>query len=469
MYEHSLNKIPQILIVLFPEPKAREMNYQEAVQWLYARLPVYQRDGAQAYKPGLQRIRNLLRVMNNPHLEVPVVHIAGTNGKGSVAHMLSALLIKHGLKVGLYTSPHLIDLRERFKMNGVPVSETLISDFVDKYREAIEEVDASFFEVCVAMAFHFFRQCDVAIMEVGMGGRLDATNVIPKPLVSVITSIGFDHERFLGRTLTAIAREKAGIIKHGVPVVVGQDIPGDAMSEIKRIARLNNASVYEADYNIVDVDIRLSDANVSVEVKGEKLDLWLPVGGRQYVNNVQTVLKVAEVLDAKGLVKMKIDKTYEAFAMFKDLTGWAGRWDIWALKPLVIADIAHNEQAVKMLAHNIDNLLTNKKIFAVFGISGDKKISHFEPLVRRVKGIYAVEANVPRAKKLMELVEEIKQLTSDTTEVFVAGSVAEGIKQAIIRAKRENAVVLITGSVFVVGEAYEWFIRGVSHVEQTAT
>ncbi len=432
------------------------MRYEEAVQWLYSRLPVFQRDGSQAYKPGLQRIRKLLDVVGNPHLSIPVVHIAGTNGKGSVAHMTASLLRTHGLNVGLYTSPHLVDLRERFRINGIPVPEDYITEFVERHMSHIEQIGASFFEVCVAMAFHFFKTLDVAVIEVGMGGRLDATNIIPKPLVSVITSIGFDHERFLGRTLSAIAREKAGIIKYDVPVVVGQTIPEEAFEEIRRIAEANHSELHIAKYDIEEATYSLSNTALSLRFREDLLDLWLPVGGKQYINNLQTVLKISEVLSKQGFITLDRKRLYEAFAMFKDTTGWAGRWDIWSLNPLIIADIAHNQQSVGVLVENLESFVPNKRVAAVFGISNDKNVYHFKPFLERTDLVYVVEAPVQRSMPASKLAHEINAILP-SKQVKVIGDVGQGIETAIKNSGKDSCIV-ITGSMFVVGEAYNRFI-----------
>lgn len=432
------------------------MRYEEAVQWLYSRLPVFQRDGSQAYKPGLQRIRKLLDVIGNPHLILPVVHIAGTNGKGSVAHMTASVLRKHGLNVGLYTSPHLFNLRDRFRINGVPVPEDFITEFVERYRTHIKEIGASFFEVCVAMAFHFFKGLDVAVVEVGMGGRLDATNIVSNTLVSVITSIGFDHERFLGRTLSAIAREKAGIIKYGVPVVVGPNIPDDAFEVIRRIAEANYSELHVAKYNIEKVKYSLSNTALSLRFMGNILNLWLPVGGKQYIHNLQIVLKISEVLAQQGFITPDRERFYEALALFKDTTGWAGRWDIWNLDPLIIADIAHNQQSVNVLVENLELFVPNKKIVAVFGISNDKNVYHFKPFLERTDLIYVVEASVQRSMSASQLAHEISEILP-SKKMEVIGDVGKGIETAMENLEKDSCIV-ITGSMFVVGEAYKWFI-----------
>ncbi len=432
------------------------MKYDKAVQWLYSRLPVFQRDGSQAYKPGLQRIRKLLDVIGNPHLNVPVIHIAGTNGKGSVAHMTASLLRKHGLNVGLYTSPHLVDLRERFRINGIPVPEDFIAEFVERHMNHIEQIGASFFEVCVAMAFHFFKTLDVAVIEVGMGGRLDATNIVSKPLVSVITSIGLDHERFLGRTLPAIAREKAGIIKYGVPVVVGQTIPDEAFEEIRRIAEANNSELHVAKYDLKEVKHSLSNTALSLLFGKDMFELWLPVGGKQYIENLQIVLKISEVLSQQGFITLDRKRLYEAFAMFKDTTGWAGRWDIWSLKPLVIADIAHNQQSVNVLVENLESFVPNKKIVSVFGISNDKNVHHFKPFLERTNLIYVVEAPVQRSMPANQLAHAISEILP-SKKMEVIGNVGKAIEKAMKNSEQDSCIV-ITGSMFVVGEAYKWFI-----------
>ncbi|NPA35071.1 MAG: bifunctional folylpolyglutamate synthase/dihydrofolate synthase [Chlorobi bacterium] len=432
------------------------MRYAEAVHWLYSRLPVFQRDGSQAYKPGLQRIRKLLDAIGNPHLTIPVVHVAGTNGKGSVAHMTASLLRKHGLNVGLYTSPHLVDLRERFRINGIPVPEDFITEFVERYMTHIEQIGASFFEVCVAMAFHFFKTLDVAVIEVGMGGRLDATNIVSKPLVSVITSIGFDHERFLGRTLSAIAREKAGIIKYGVPVVVGQNIPEEAFEEIKRIAEANNSELHVAKYDLGKVKYSLSNTALSLHFMEDILNLWLPMGGKQYTDNLQIVLKISEVLSQQGFIKLDRKRLYEAFAMFKDTTGWAGRWDVWSLNPLIIADIAHNQQSVNVLIENLKSFVPDKRIIAVFGISNDKNILHFKPFLERTDFVYVVEAPVQRSMPASQLAHTISEILP-SKKMEVIGDVGKGIKTAMANSEKDSCIV-ITGSMFVVGEAYKWFM-----------
>jgi dihydrofolate synthase/folylpolyglutamate synthase len=405
------------------------MNYSETVSYLYSRLPDYQLIGIPAYKPDLSNTLALCKHVGNPENKFRSVHIAGTNGKGSVSHMLAAVLQSAGYKVGLYTSPHLKDFRERIKINGKMISKDYVVDFVEKHKKNFEKIKPSFFEWTSALAFDYFAHngVDIAIIETGLGGRLDSTNVIT-PLLSVITNISYDHQNLLGDTLEKIAAEKAGIIKRN-----GMAIIGEKQKEVVKVfeskAKEENAVLLYAN----DVP------------QGEEIECGLK--GAYQQKNIPTVLLAAEMLhpfgfdiDPKSLLK--------GLKEVVKLTGLRGRWDILSKKPFTIADIAHNEAGIGEVFKQVKTI-PHKKLHIVFGTVNDKDLSKILPLLPKKAAYYFCNADIPRAL-------EASALASQAKRAGLKGQIYPSVKQALKFAKKNASskdLILVTGSAFVVAEA----------------
>ena len=333
------------------------MNYQKTLNWLFDQLPMYQRQGKAAYKADLNNTLELDRYFNYPHKKFKSIHVAGTNGKGSISHMLASVLQEAGYKVGLYTSPHLKDFRERIRVNGEVISEEFVVDFIKDHRSKFEEIKPSFFEMTVAMAFDYFAkmQIDVAVVEVGMGGRLDSTNII-QPNLSVITNIGLDHTAFLGNTLEEIATEKAGIIKEHTPVVIGETHVETEEVFIERAKKLKSDiyfadQFYEIDYAMLTIDNK-QVFNVKL---GEEIiykDLKLDLLGSYQKKNLLTVLKALEIL-GKNAYNFELEHIYKGLEKVVKNTGLKGRWQILENNPLIVCDTAHNLEGLTYVIDQI--------------------------------------------------------------------------------------------------------------------
>lgn len=359
------------------------MNYKEVVEWLFNQVPNFQKTGAKAYKPGLDMIRSLLTSIDNPENKIRTIHVAGTNGKGSVSHILSAIFQAHGYKVGLFTSPHITDFRERIKINGTPVPESFVLDFVKQVRPFIEENNPSFFEITTAMAFDAFEKsnCDISIIETGLGGRLDSTNVI-KPDIAVITNIGLDHTDFLGETLEEVAQEKAGIIKKDRPVVIG-DLNPDLFK------------VFE------DKAIELSAPLYYTAASNKKYDTDLL--GEYQQRNIGTALCAVDVLkDTWQLKEAHIDT---AIKNVKSISNFRGRLDQIEKNPLVIFDAGHNADGIENLMREVANLEFDK-LHVLYGASNDKNIEEIARLFPQNASYYFTEFPSKRSTTI-QVFEEI--------------------------------------------------------------
>jgi dihydrofolate synthase/folylpolyglutamate synthase len=427
------------------------MNYQQTLEYLYARLPMFQRIGAAAYKADLDNTLKIAEALGKPQQKLKCIHVAGTNGKGSSSHMLAAVLQKAGYKTGLYTSPHLIDFRERIRINGKMIPKEYIVDFVQKYKDVFEKIEPSFFEWTVGLAFDYFakEEVDVAVIEVGLGGRLDSTNIIT-PLVSLITNISYDHINLLGDTLEKIAAEKAGIIKPRVPVVVSQ-YQSESGPVFNAVAREKRASIEFADkiYRVKEMagedkylEIVLLNRRTNAEEK-YKLDLR----GNYQAKNLMGVLRVILHLIEAGFV-IEEENIKQGLKQVCRLTGFAGRWQKLGEKPLVIADTGHNEDGIKEVIENLKALEFDQLHF-VFGTVNDKNISKILALLPKDAKYYFVKASVPRALDAEELCGLAKKFRLKG-EAF--DTVKEGLKAAK-KASRKKDMILIGGSTFVVGDA----------------
>ncbi len=424
-------------------------TYSEALEFLYTRLPMFQRIGSSAYKPDLANTLRLCEAVGNPQTKFKSIHVAGTNGKGSTSHMLASVFQSAGYRTGLYTSPHLKDFTERIKINGIPVSPDYIIDFVNRMENTIEAIEPSFFETTVAMAFEYFvkEKVDIAIIEVGLGGRLDSTNVIT-PELSVITNIGWDHKDILGDTLEKIAFEKAGIIKKNIPVVISEKQSGiDKVFEDKAFAE--HAPLYFAvdDYHVEryeedgDVLLRVSKNNELI-FEGLKL----PLQGFYQQKNVAGVLKAIELMQVQGW-SISIKALQRGLTLVAKQTGLKGRWQKLDDRPLVICDTGHNQDGIteivkQIRAQKYDNL------HMIIGMVKDKDISEILKLLPTEAKYYFCEAKIPRALDAALLKEQAASLG-------LVGVDIKDVNEAIKEARKNatvNDMIFIGGSTFVVAE-----------------
>ena len=404
------------------------MNYTETLDWMFNRLPMYQNIGKSAYKEDLTNTILLTNYLGNPEKNLKYIHVAGTNGKGSTSHLLASILQEAGYKVGLYTSPHLKDYRERIKINNVEISEDFVIDFIQKHQLFFESNELSFFEMTVGLAFDYFEKSkvDIAIIEVGMGGRLDSTNVIT-PLISVITNIGLDHTQFLGNTLSLIANEKAGIIKPNIPVVVGE-----YNSETK--------PVFLAKANTEKSDIYFASDLIS-----EVYDCALL--GDYQVSNVKTVIQTIKVLKQQNVFEVYEENIKNGLLNVIKNTNLQGRWHELQKNPLVICDTAHNEHGLKIVLNQIEKQ-NFKQLHFVFGVVNDKDLDKILPLFPKNAKYYFCKPNIPRGLEANILLE--KCLEFGLTGIL-NNSVATAYEKALTEAD-PNDMIFIGGSTFVVAE-----------------
>ena len=391
---------------------------------------MYQRVGAAAYKPGLNNMIAICKLLGNPENKFRSIHIAGTNGKGSVSHMLAAVLQSAGYKVGLYTSPHLKDFRERIKINGNMIPKKYVMDFFEKYKSDFKKINPSFFEWSTGLAFDYFakEKVDIAIIETGLGGRLDSTNVIT-PLLSIITNISYDHQNLLGNTLDKIAYEKAGIIKQDGVVIISEK-----QKEVMKVFKVKTK---------VEDALLLYTEDYTSEIKN--IDCGLK--GNYQKKNIPSVLLASEILNNLGFL-IKTKAVVKGLKDVRKLTGLRGRWEILSRKPLIIADIAHNEAGIREVVKQVKSI-KHKNLHVVFGTVNDKDINKILALLPKKAHYYFCKANIPRA-----LDENI--LASAGNKIGLKGKTFRNVKEAFASARQKayaNDLILITGSSFVVAEA----------------
>ncbi|MGB1217723.1 MAG: bifunctional folylpolyglutamate synthase/dihydrofolate synthase, partial [Saprospiraceae bacterium] len=384
---------------------------KQTTDWLFSQLPMFQRQGAQAFKKDLGNIKLLCEALGNPFEEFPSIHIAGTNGKGSSTHILAAILQQKGLKVGVYTSPHYKDYRERIKINGVFITEEFVIDFVKTNQVVFEEIRPSFFEITVAMAFAYFskEKVDIAVIETGLGGRLDSTNIIT-PILSLITNIGKDHTIFLGETLPEIASEKAGIIKRNVPVVISE-YHEETASVFKQKAKQEESRIYfaEDNYSVDFISETLLHSRLAIWRKDSIFlhDVMTDVIGNFQAKNLQGVLQSVEILNEQGYDIAKKDIVL-ALANVKSSTRFMGRMHLLGENPTIIADSGHNIHALKKTLLQIQNQ-EYSQLHVVLGFVRDKDIRHMLSLFPKDAEYYFTQADIPRALPL----EELKVIVED--------------------------------------------------------
>lgn len=426
------------------------MTYAETLDYLFTRLPMYSRIGAAAYKTDLHNTIALLKEIGDPQHRFKCIHIAGTNGKGSVSHMLAAILQQAGYKTGLYTSPHLVDFRERIRVNGAMIPESNVVAFTERIKPAIETIDPSFFELTVAMAFDHFakEQVDIAVIETGLGGRLDSTNVI-NPELSVITNIGWDHMNLLGDTLPKIAFEKAGIIKPNTPVVIGE-WTDETKVVFEEKSKSMNAPLTWAGNHFQVIKSEWNDGLLAVQVinqeTSKQIDFELDLCGQYQLKNLITVLESIRILNQAGW-QISMETVQQALKQVKKLTGFWGRWDVLQTRPYLILDVTHN-------VHGLDQVLQQLKsmqftqLHIVMGMVNDKDIQGFLEKLPKDAKYYFTQASIPRAMPADEL--RIKAYS-----LGLKGDSFPSVNEAIDQAKQQASpedLILVTGSIFLIGE-----------------
>jgi dihydrofolate synthase/folylpolyglutamate synthase len=427
-----------------------KMDYQQTIDYLFSRLPMFSRIGAAAYKNDLTNTIELCKYLDDPQNCFKSIHVAGTNGKGSVSHMLAAIFQTAGYRTGLYTSPHLKDFRERIKINNEWVSEEFIIEFTQKIQPLLEKIDPSFFEITVAMAFDYFSRMkvDLAIIEVGLGGRLDSTNIID-PELAVITNIGYDHMNILGDSLEKIAFEKAGIIKKGVPVVVGEKDKGSE-AVFEKVAAQLDAPLTFADQQRFVAEWRFERHRLIAEVTmihtNDKQHYQLDLTGLYQTKNLITVLEASHILQQQGWA-ISTPQIQKALSNVKHLTGLHGRWETVHENPMVILDVGHNEDGIRQITRQIE-ITDHENLHLVIGFVKDKEINSLLNLLPKHANYYFTKAQIPRA--LPE-----KQLEQMALEFGLMGNSYPFVMQAVLAALNRSTkkdLIVICGSVFVVGE-----------------
>lgn len=405
------------------------MTYQDTLDYLFSQLPMYQRIGQAAYKANLDNTWWLMNMLGNPQDGLKCIHVAGTNGKGSTSHLLASIFQEAGYKTGLYTSPHLVDFRERIKINGAMISKDYVVDFTEKYRTQFSNQGLSFFEWTVGLAFDYFRseKVDVAIIEVGMGGRLDSTNVVT-PELSIITNIGFDHVQFLGNTLEKIATEKGGIIKPNIPVVIGKT-QLETKPVFQQIASEKKAPIYFAD-------------------EKEYVIFECPLKGDYQINNFKTVLKAIDLL--KETWKIDHESISAGFKNVLQNTHFRGRWDILQTNPTIICDVGHNIDGILHNLKQLEHMRNEGKLHFVLGFVNDKSLDQIIPLFPKDACYYFTKASVPRSLGTNELAAQFKRhgfqgLTFEHLEA--------AYRAALVSMQSED-ILYIGGSTFIVADLY---------------
>jgi len=426
------------------------MTYTETIEYLFSRLPMFSRMGAAAIKSDLVNTRKICSWLNDPQNKFKSIHVAGTNGKGSCSHMIAAILQECGYKTGLYTSPHLKDFRERIRLNGEMISKDFVISFTEKIKPLIEEINPSFFELTVGMAFEYFaeQRVDVAVIETGLGGRLDSTNVIV-PELSVITNIGMDHMNILGDTLPLIAAEKAGIIKHKVTAIIGES--RDETDEVfLSIAAERHAPIVFADKRFYASDWQHNNGFLETNIVNahdqSRVSYQLDLPGYYQLKNLVTVSETIHQLRAKKF-ELPQEKVARALKLVKKLTGLHGRWEVIHQHPQVVLDVAHNEDGMKQLVNQIE-LSDYRQLHIIIGMVKDKEIDKVLALLPAKAEYYFTRAQIPRA--LPENVLHQKATASGLKgEAYT--DVNNALKAAMSKASKED-LILVCGSVFVVGE-----------------
>lgn len=426
------------------------MTYQQTLNFLYSKLPMFTRVGAIALKKDLNNTLALCEALDHPQHQFKSIHVAGTNGKGSTSHMLAAILQKAGYKTGLYTSPHLKDFRERIRINGKMISKSAVINFVKRQKKLIHQIEPSFFEVTVAMAFDYFakEKVDIAIIEVGLGGRLDSTNIII-PELSVITNISLDHTHILGNTLPEIAYEKAGIIKKNIPIVVGEK-----QAEIEDVfiekAKAEHATLSFADHKLNVINVKLDKSFLVLDIESEReiiyKNLKLDLTGGYQQKNIKGVIEAVHQL-RKMEYTISDQALYAALRNTKKITGLQGRWQTLSKNPLIICDTGHNKAGITEVLKNIE-ATPHQHLHMVIGMVKDKDINGVLMLLPKNASYYFCAPSLERALSAIEL-------AALANNFGIKGQVFERVTEALSKAKMEakqNDLIFVGGSTFVVAE-----------------
>ena len=409
---------------------------------------MFSRIGSAAFKKDLVNIKKLCDQLGNPQSRFKSIHIGGTNGKGSVSHMLAAIFQQSGYKTGLYTSPHLYDFRERIRISGEMIDKDFVVSFVERIKPLINEIEPSFFEITVAMAFEYFasQQIDIAIVEVGLGGRLDSTNII-HPELSVITNIGWDHMNMLGNNLEAIATEKAGIIKDHVPVVIGERSQ-ESDPVFNSVAASKSAPLYFAEdrFSAIKYQLDENDLRVCIQDKEANKEKWykLDLPGIYQTKNLVTVLQSIQLLKDWNIDEPDV---LSALSSVKSITGFQGRWDIIHKEPLVVLDVAHNKNGIEQMMRHV-NQIHKQKLHIIIGTVRDKELNGILPLFPKDATYYFTQADIPRALEAdqLQLEAEKYNLHGETYS-----NVNTAFQEALLKANAKD-MILICGSIFLVAE-----------------
>jgi len=423
------------------------VTYDECLNIMFHSLPMYQREGKAAYKADLNRSLEIDALFNHPHENYRCIHIAGTNGKGSVSHMMASVLQEAGYKTGLYTSPHLVDFRERIRINGEMIPKQWILDFMTSHLKTFQKIEASFFEMTVAMAFEYFKQekVDFAVIETGMGGRLDSTNIIT-PELSIITNIGFDHTAFLGDTIEKIAIEKAGIIKPNVPVVSGSsDIIANQV--FNNNAKREKTTVYLATdcYKLYDFQHSKTLMHITYFHQNELIKISTDLTGKYQIENIATVLSALNIKNKDWKISEK--HITKGITNVKRNTNLRGRWQKLNDKPIIYCDVAHNREGLTHVIQQIESYTYNK-LFVVLGVVNDKNLQNILPLFPKNAHYFFTQAKIPRALPAVELKKEASKF-----ELY--GDLIPDVRDAYEKAKaiaNFNDFIFIGGSTFTVAE-----------------
>jgi dihydrofolate synthase/folylpolyglutamate synthase len=408
---------------------------------------MFSRMGSAAFKKDITNIRILCEHLGNPQTKFKSIHVGGTNGKGSVSHMLAAIFQASGYKTGLHTSPHLYDFRERIKLNGELVSEEFVVDFVEQIKPLAEKIEPSFFEITVAMAFQFFveQKVDIAIIEVGLGGRLDSTNIIT-PELSIITNIGWDHMNILGNTFEEIAAEKAGIIKQHIPVVIGESL-AETKPVFEKIALEKKASMHFAEdmFEMIDFELKIDGLNIHYKQKdGNLLDVKTDLTGIYQLKNVRTVLTARQILQGQH---WKLVNNAAALQEVKKSTGLGGRWEIIHNNPTIVLEVAHNKNGIEQMLFHLQQL-SFRQLHIIIGMVKDKDVEEIFSLLPTHAVYYFTQAHIPRALPANELKQKAKTVNLIGDEY---DDVNKALNKALEKAGKED-IIIVCGSIFLVAE-----------------
>lgn len=422
-------------------------NYNNTLKYLYSQLPMYQRVGESAFKKNLDNIEALCEAMGNPQSKLKCIHVAGTNGKGTTSHIIAGILMANAYKVGIYTSPHYTDFRERIKIGNTLMSQKYVVDFVEKNSHILEKIKPSFFEITVAMAFDYFvsNQVDYAVIEVGLGGRLDSTNIIT-PLLSVITNIGYDHMNMLGNSLDEIAYEKAGIIKDHVPVLIGEyQKEINWVFELK--AQQRQAPIYYAQ-QLVSIEYKSHDFFTECRYKKENISFDIDISGEFQQRNITTAMAAAQLLTDNDIIpNLSLEKFAEISPNFRETLAYKGRWQLLSRNPDVIVDSAHNIDGITQIINMLD-ALPYTKVHFVMGMVNDKDSSKILSVLPKNNKYYFAKANIPRGL-------DAQELKSRADKHGLKGKAYSSVRKALAAAKisaKENELIFVGGSIFVVAE-----------------